>query len=163
MTQVSHRQASITATKMVGHSLVRNMFAPGTVTEVTIVPSAHALGRASYKPADTPALSLDDMRNEGIMHLAGMAAVHELTGSQDTGCSADALRAYGVATRYIAYSDAGLSAAEKDERARALVAEWYEAGVKLVREKNADIRRIVDVLVEKGTLTGEEFSAALAN
>lgn len=157
MTQLS--QSSITALQMVGHSLVRDMFAPGTVVKVTIVSGPGYAAMAHHKPADRSTISLDDIRNEALAHLAGVAAVRELTGSADTGCSASFIRAHAIAMRYLDCTEGGLSGRDKETRAQALVTEWYDASVKLVREKNSDIRRIADVLVEKGTLTGEEFSA----
>lgn len=159
MTQASIPRLVIGAHQMVGHAIVQSLFRPGSVTEVTIRPRDRSDMGAfmAFNPGQPRAQTADDIRNEGIMALAGVIAARELTGSVD-GCSASFIKGNCIATRYVDLTEPQLEGTRRLTRIAEVVENWTAASVELVRANEDKIRRVAGVLLEKETLTAAEFS-----
>jgi len=172
----------------VGHALVsalRKHSMP--VTKITIVPhTSGALGYTLHMPEEEKFLSSrEELLTELETLLAGRSAEQIVFGSMTTGAANDIERATELARRMITqygmsekfglmalstvsnpYLDgstmmncADVTASMADEEIKLLLARCYENACKVLRENRALLDEIALFLLQKETITGEEFMA----
>ena len=172
----------------VGHALVsalRKHSMP--VTKITIVPhTSGALGYTLHMPEEEKFLSSrEELLTELETLLAGRAAEQIVFGSMTTGAANDIERATELARRMITqygmsdkfglmalstvsnpYLDgstmmncADVTAAMADEEIKTLLARCYENACKVLQENRGLLDEIALFLLQKETITGDEFMA----
>ena len=170
----------------VGHALVsalRKHSMP--VTKITIVPhTSGALGYTLYMPEEEKFLSSrEELLTELETLLAGRAAEQIVFGSMTTGAANDIERATELARRMITqygmsekfglmalstvsnpYLDgstmmncADVTASMADEEIKLLLAKCYDNACKVLRENRGLLDEIALFLLQKETITGDEF------
>ena len=187
-TVLTDMEKRIVAYHEVGHALVaalRKHSQP--VSKITIVPhTSGALGYTMQMPEEEKFLnSKEELLTQLQTLLGGRAAEQTVFGTQTTGAANDIQRATeiarkmvtqfgmsekigtmalaGVQSEYLggeAYMDCAQStAAEADEEVRNILSACYEEAKKLLKEKRALLDEIALFLLQKETITGEEFMA----
>jgi AFG3 family protein len=155
------------------------------VLKVTIIPrSSGALGFAQYLPKETYLRTKAQILDMVSMALAGRAAEEVFFGRVTTGASDDLRRvtdivyamiqSYGMNSRVgqlaftrdengfpgdKPYSEA--TSETMDEEARAMVDEAYLRTVVLIREHQADVLKVANLLMEKETITHDDIYDAI--
>ena len=172
----------------VGHALVSAMQKHTMpVTKITIVPhTSGALGYTLHMPEEEKFLSTkEELLTEIQTLLGGRAAEQTVFGSMTTGAANDIERATELARKMITqfgmsdkfglmalstvsnpYLDgstmmncADTTAAEADEEVKKLLASCYEVSCRVLRENRALLDEISLFLLQKETITGDEFMA----
>jgi len=172
----------------VGHALVSALQKHTMpVTKITIVPhTSGALGYTLHMPEEEKFLSTkEELITEIQTLLGGRAAEQIVFGSMTTGAANDIERATEVARKMITqygmsgkfglmalstvsnpYLDgstmmncADTTAALADEEVNKLLAECYEKACSVLRENRALLDEIALYLLQKETITGDEFMA----
>ncbi len=172
----------------VGHALVSAMQKHTMpVTKITIVPhTSGALGYTLHMPEEEKFLSTkEELLTEIQTLLGGRAAEQTVFGSMTTGAANDIERATELARKMITqfgmsdkfglmalstvsnpYLDgstmmncADTTAADADEEIKNLLAGCYEVSCRVLRENRALLDEIALFLLQKETITGDEFMA----
>ena len=172
----------------VGHALVSAMQKHSMpVTKITIVPhTSGALGYTLHMPEEEKFLSTkEELLTEIQTLLGGRAAEQIVFGSMTTGAANDIERATELARRMITqygmsdkfglmalstvsnpYLDgstmmncADTTAAAADEEIKVLLAACYETSCQVLRDNRQLLDEIALFLLQKETITGEEFMA----
>ena len=170
----------------VGHALVSALQKHSMpVTKITIVPhTSGALGYTLHMPEEEKFLnSREELLVELQTLLAGRAAEQVVFGSMTTGAANDIERATELARRMITqygmsdrfglmalstvsnpYLDGSTmmncaeeTAAQADEEIKTLLAKNYESACNVLRENRSLLDEIALFLLQKETITGEEF------
>ncbi len=172
----------------VGHALVSALQKHSMpVTKITIVPhTSGALGYTLHMPEEEKFLSSrEELLTELQTLLAGRAAEELVFGSMTTGAANDIERATELARRMITqygmsdkfglmalstvsnpYLDgstmmncADVTAAQADEEIKVLLADCYKKAGQVLRDNRALLDEIALFLLQKETITGDEFMA----
>ena len=172
----------------VGHALVSAMQKHSMpVTKITIVPhTSGALGYTLHMPEEEKFLSTkEELLTEIQTLLGGRAAEQLIFGSMTTGAANDIERATELARRMITqygmsdkfglmalstvsnpYLDgstmmncADVTAATADDEVKNLLAQCYEVSCSVLRENRPLLDEIALFLLQKETITGDEFMA----
>ena len=175
----------------IGHALVaakQTNSAP--VTKITIVPrTSGALGYTmQVDEGDRVLMSREEIENKIATLTGGRAAEEVVFGSISTGASNDIEQAtklaramltrYGMSDRFDMVAletvsnqylggDASLACSEKtageiDEAVVALVKQQHQKAIQILRENEGALHTLAEYLLERETITGEEFMALLA-
>lgn len=152
--------------------------------KVTIIPrSSGALGFAQYLPKEVYLRTKDQILDMVAMALAGRAAEDVFFGRVTTGASDDLKRvteiAYGMIMTYgmnarvgqLAFSRDETGPGDKpyaeatqeamDEEARAMVDEAYQRTVALIRERQTEVEKVAQLLLDKETITHDDVMDAI--
>ncbi len=187
-TVLTDTEKRIVAYHEVGHALVaalRKHSQP--VSKITIVPhTSGALGYTMQMPEEEKFLnSKEELLTQLQTLLGGRAAEQTVFATQTTGASNDIQRATDIARKMVtqfgmsdkigtmalagvrseylegeAYMECAQStAAEADAEVRAILASCYEEAKALLVEKRALLDEIALYLLQRETITGEEFMA----
>ena len=185
-TVLTETEKRMVAYHEVGHALVSALQKHTMpVTKITIVPhTSGALGYTLHMPEEEKFLSSkEELITELETLLAGRAAEQIVFGSMTTGAANDIERATEVARRMITqygmsekfglmalstvsnpYLDgstmmncADVTAAQADEEIKLLLANCYEKACAVLRENRALLDEIALFLLQKETITGDEF------
>jgi cell division protease FtsH len=162
------------------------------VHKVTIIPRGRALGVTSILPGEERKhMTRRRLKSYLVYALGGRAAEEIILGEYTTGAADDLRKATSLAHRMICefgmsehlgprtfgdpegqiflgrelaqgrdYSDE--TARKIDEEVQAFIVEAHDAAGKILRENHTLLVRISDVLIERETLSGEEFELLIA-
>ncbi len=185
-TVLTETEKRMVAYHEVGHALVSALQKHSMpVTKITIVPhTSGALGYTLHLPEEEKFLSSrEELITELQTLLAGRAAEQIVFGSMTTGAANDIERATELARRMITqygmsekfglmalstvsnpYLDgstmmncADVTAAQADEEVKTLLARCYENACNVLRENRGLLDEIALFLLQKETITGDEF------
>lgn len=187
---VKEADRKVTAYHEVGHALAAQLLPfANRVAKLTVVPRGRAAGYMMPDASDSLHITraaLDDMI---AVALAGRAAEEVVYGEVTTGAQNDFQQATSIARRMVtewgmsdllgkvalASEDSGylgggsqlapMSEATSqliDQEVRGLIDQAYERVLQLVRQHLPQVHSVVTVLMQRETLTGEEFSTLLA-
>lgn len=188
---LSDKERQIVSYHEVGHALVAaKQTGTAPVTKITIVPrTSGALGYTmQVEEEEKNLLSKQELKNKIATLLGGRAAEEVVFGSITTGASNDIQKATKIArsmiTKYGMSSEIGMVALESeneqnylgdesrlicsnetssmvDKLVSELISNEYKNAKKILEESRADLDKISKRLIEKESITGEEFMQLL--
>ena len=180
-----------TAVHEAGHAVAMyNLPTHDPVRQITIVPRGQSLGATWYLPKDDSSnLTRNEMYEQIVSLLGGRVAEALFLGDISVGASNDIDRAtklakdmvarYGMCEKLgtVSYLDGGevfigrdyqttKSYSEKvagtiDDEVRALIDKAYDHCKQILTNNSDKLHKIVDFLLEKETMTGEQFEAIM--
>jgi vesicle-fusing ATPase len=153
-----------------GHALVSELVRPGSVSTLTITPRGSALGYMRQTSEDDRYLHTQDyLENQIAVLLAGAVAEEMLLGSRSTGAGSDIEQALQIAEQLIrgGMSELGFVSLESlppetKHKAMGEILKRQEAWVrKNLEEQQAALRVIMEHLLQREKISGEEFRGFL--
>ena len=180
-----------TAVHEAGHAVAMyNLPTHDPVRQITIVPRGQSLGATWYLPKDDSSnLTRNEMYEQIVSLLGGRVAEALFLGDISVGASNDIDRAtklakdmvarYGMCEKLgtVSYLDGGevfigrdyqttKSYSEKvagtiDDEVRALIDKAYDHCKQILTDNSEKLHKVVDFLLEKETMTGEQFEAIM--
>mgnify|MGYP002588334895 FL=1 len=180
-----------TAVHEAGHAVAMyNLPTHDPVRQITIVPRGQSLGATWYLPRDDSSnLTRNEMYEQIVSLLGGRVAEALFLGDISVGASNDIDRAtklakdmvarYGMCEKLgtVSYLDGGevfigrdyqttKSYSEKvagtiDDEVRALIDKAYDHCKQILTDNSDKLHEVVDFLLEKETMTGEQFEAVM--
>ena len=180
-----------TAVHEAGHAVAMyNLPTHDPVRQITIVPRGQSLGATWYLPKDDSSnLTRNEMYEQIVSLLGGRVAEALFLGDISVGASNDIDRAtklakdmvarYGMCEKLgtVSYLDGGevfigrdyqttKSYSEKvagtiDDEVRALIDKAYDHCKQILTDNSDKLHKVVDFLLEKETMTGEQFDAIM--
>lgn len=180
-----------TAVHEAGHAVAMyNLPTHDPVRQITIVPRGQSLGATWYLPKDDSSnLTRNEMYEQIVSLLGGRVAEALFLGDISVGASNDIDRAtklakdmvarYGMCEKLgtVSYLDGGevfigrdyqttKSYSEKvagtiDDEVRALIDKAYNHCKQILTDNSDKLHKVVDFLLEKETMTGEQFEAIM--
>lgn len=180
-----------TAVHEAGHAVAMyNLPTHDPVRQITIVPRGQSLGATWYLPKDDSSnLTRNEMYEQIVSLLGGRVAEALFLGDISVGASNDIDRAtklakdmvarYGMCEKLgtVSYLDGGevfigrdyqttKSYSEKvagtiDDEVRALIDKAYDHCKQILTDNSDKLHKVVDFLLEKETVTGEQFEAIM--
>ena len=180
-----------TAIHEAGHAVAMyNLPTHDPVRQITIVPRGQSLGATWYLPKDDSAnLTRNEMYEQIVSLLGGRVAEALFLGDISVGASNDIDRAtklakdmvarYGMCEKLgtVSYLDDGevfigrdyqntKSYSEKyagtiDDEVKALIDKAYDHCRQILTDNSEKLHKVVDFLLEKETMTGEQFEAVM--
>ena len=180
-----------TAVHEAGHAVAMyNLPTHDPVRQITIVPRGQSLGTTWYLPKDDSSnLTRNEMYEQIVSLLGGRVAEALFLGDISVGASNDIDRAtklakdmvarYGMCEKLgtVSYLDGGevfigrdyqttKSYSEKvagtiDDEVRALIDKAYDHCKQILTDNSDKLHKVVDFLLEKETMTGEQFEAIM--
>ena len=180
-----------TAVHEVGHAVAMyNLPTHDPVRQITIVPRGQSLGATWYLPKDDSSnLTRNEMYEQIVSLLGGRVAEALFLGDISVGASNDIDRAtklakdmvarYGMCEKLgtVSYLDGGevfigrdyqttKSYSEKiagtiDDEVKALIDKAYDHCKQILTDNSDKLHMVVDFLLEKETMTGEQFEAVM--
>ena len=180
-----------TAVHEAGHAVAMyNLPTHAPVRQITIVPRGQSLGATWYLPKDDSSnLTRNEMYEQIVSLLGGRVAEALFLGDISVGASNDIDRAtklakdmvarYGMCEKLgtVSYLDGGevfigrdyqttKSYSEKvagtiDDEVRALIDKAYDHCKQILTDNSDKLHKVVDFLLEKETMTGEQFEAIM--
>ena len=180
-----------TAVHEAGHAVAMyNLPTHDPVRQITIVPRGQSLGATWYLPKDDSSnLTRNEMYEQIVSLLGGRVAEALFLGDISVGASNDIDRAtklakdmvarYGMCEKLgtVSYLDGGevfigrdyqttKSYSEKvagtiDDEVRALIDKAYDHCKQILADNSDKLHKVVDFLLEKETMTGEQFEAIM--
>lgn len=180
-----------TAVHEAGHAVAMyNLPTNDPVRQITIVPRGQSLGATWYLPKDDSSnLTRNEMYEQIVSLLGGRVAEALFLGDISVGASNDIDRAtklakdmvarYGMCEKLgtVSYLDGGevfigrdyqttKSYSEKvagtiDDEVRALIDKAYDHCKQILTDNSDKLHKVVDFLLEKETMTGEQFEAIM--
>ena len=180
-----------TAVHEAGHAVAMyNLPTHDPVRQITIVPRGQSLGATWYLPKDDSSnLTRNEMYEQIVSLLGGRVAEALFLGDISVGASNDIDRAtklakdmvarYGMCEKLgtVSYLDGGevfigrdyqttKSYSEKiagtiDDEVKALIDEAYDHCKQILTDNSDKLHEVVDFLLEKETMTGEQFEAVM--
>ncbi len=187
----SRRDLKTTAIHEAGHAVAMyHLSTHDAVRHITIIPRGQSLGATWYLPTDDSSnLTRNQMYERIIGMLGGRVAEALFLGDISVGASNDIERAtklardmvarYGMCEKIgtVSYLDGGevfigrdyqttKSYSEKvagtiDDEVKALIDEAYAQCKKILSENSEKVRNVVQYLLEKESMTGEQFAACM--
>ncbi len=164
-----------------------------SVSTISIIPRGRAGGFTMYQPESDNRMytSRNEMLNQIIVMLGGRVAEAITLDDISTGASSDIKRATAIArdmvTKYgmseamgpVSYDEGGevflgrdyghqkayseLTASEIDREVKEIITKQYEKTEEILREHMAELTRVAEMLLERETITGDEFLEAFTN
>ena len=160
------------------------------VRHITIIPRGQSLGATWYLPKDDSAnLTRNQMYEQIVSLLGGRVAEALFLGDISVGASNDIDRAttlakdmvarYGMCEKLgtVSYLDGGevfigrdyqttksyseKTAATIDDEVKALIDRAYDHCRKILTENSENLHKVVDALLERESITGEQFEAIM--
>ena len=180
-----------TAVHEAGHAVAMyNLPTHDPVRQITIVPRGQSLGATWYLPKDDSSnLTRNEMYEQIVSLLGGRVAEALFLGDISVGASNDIDRAtklakdmvarYGMCEKLgtVSYLDGGevfigrdyqttKSYSEKiagtiDDEVKALIDKAYDHCKQILSDNSDKLHKVVDYLLEKETMTGEQFEAVM--
>lgn len=180
-----------TAVHEAGHAVAMyNLPTHDPVRQITIVPRGQSLGATWYLPKDDSSnLTRNEMYEQIVSLLGGRVAEALFLGDISVGASNDIDRAtklakdmvarYGMCEKLgtVSYLDGGevfigrdyqttKSYSEKiagtiDDEVKALIDKAYDHCKQILTDNSDKLHKVVDFLLEKETMTGEQFEAVM--
>lgn len=155
-----------------GHALIGELRIPGSVASVNVASRSNALGYVRQTQEDDMYLyTYDYMKSRISVALAGVLAEELIFGNRSTGGSGDFKHASDMAKQiiYNGMSELGIISAEdipKDQLHSAImkILKKVENDTReLLLNHKIDLMRIVELLQDKETISGEELRMGLNN
>ena len=185
---IGEKDRRVTAYHEVGHALAAQLLPHADrVHKLTVVPRGRALGAAMYTPEDRMHHTEASLLDRIAVALAGHAAEDLALGAVTTGAQNDFQQATNIARKMITEwgmsklgnialqqdsgylglpSERGIYSEETaeriDEELRRIIGEQYTRVHILLTEHVHQMHRLVDALIVRETLSGEEFVVVLA-
>lgn len=161
-----------------------------SVSTISIIPRGRAGGFTMYQPESDNRMytSRNEMLNQIIVMLGGRVAEAITLDDISTGASSDIKRATAIArdmvTKYgmsetmgpVSYDEGGevflgrdyghqkayseLTASEIDREVKGIILKQYEKTEEILRKHMNELTRVAEMLLERETITGEEFLEA---
>ncbi len=153
-----------------GHALLSEIVRAGSVSTLTVTPRGDALGYMRQTPEDDTYLYTKDyLENQIAVMLAGSVAEEIILGSRSTGSSGDFEQAVRAAETMVRSGMSELGVVSPDTLPQELkhktitdIVRIQEEQVKMhVSSHQHMFNRIVEVLLEKEKVTGEQFRSLL--
>ncbi|WP_051585864.1 AAA family ATPase [Caldanaerobius polysaccharolyticus] len=153
-----------------GHAIVSEMLERGSVANLTIVPRGNAMGflRQSLEE-DRYIYTREQLENQIMVCLAGSAAEKVILGNKSTGASNDFEKAVELAKEIIFSGLSSLGIISKDDispkkvndEVTNIISRLEKKTTELLIDNHFVIHKVVDVLREKETISGEELRSIL--
>lgn len=152
-----------------GHALAAELLQPKTVAVISIRPGMSTTSGAVHYCRDKKEKTMLDAENEMKISLAGKAAVEVMYGVADFGANADLHHAFDAATNIVdnccAYGfdawieddNANVASDNRNREMAYLVRKEYVEVKKLLIENRTLLEKIMNILLEKTTITYSEF------
>ncbi|MCL6634168.1 MAG: AAA family ATPase [Peptococcaceae bacterium] len=153
-----------------GHALLSELVRPGSVSTLTITPRGDALGYMRQIPEDDTYLYTKEyLENQIAVMLAGAVAEEIILGNRSTGASGDFEQAVRAAETMVRSGMSELGVVCMDSLPQELKHRTITAIVRGQEERVRDFlsglrhvfTRVVETLLEKEKITGEQFRLAL--
>lgn len=155
-----------------GHALVSELYFPGSVSTVTVVPRTKTLGFIRQKETTTPLLQTKtSLEQQLAVLLAGGAAEELVYGEGSTGAANDYQRAVEIAETIIfhglsrlgiinsKYVDKGVLAQVMGE----IIADTKKGVTKVLADRQDALTAVAGVLSDRERVSGEEFRQIVFN
>lgn len=190
---LSPEEKKLTAYHEAGHAVLAKLLdKKATVNKVSIIPRGRAGGFTMYLPEeDVMYNSKNEMLNRIIVMLGGRAAEKLTMDDISTGASNDIERATDIARQMVkkygmsdvigpvSYDEGGevflgrdfghsknyseKVAADIDEEVKRIMTGQYDETQKLLKEHMASLEAVAQLLLEKETIDGDEFTRCVEN
>lgn len=153
-----------------GHALLSEQIRPGSVSTLTITPRGDALGYMRQTPEDDTYLYTQDyLENQIAVMLAGAVAEEIILGNRSTGSSGDFKQAMRIAETMLrsGMSELGVLCPDilpqdlKHNTVTGIVRKQEERVKRHIIESKHIITRVVEVLLEKEKINGDDFRSIL--
>lgn len=150
----------------VGHALLGEIVNPKSVSNITITSRGRALGYVRHNPEDDYYLqTIDYLKNQIAVLVAGSLVEEELLGNRSTGASNDFEKAIEVAKQIIFSGMSKLGVVSKDslpgkllhETTSEIIAEQEELVRREIKANSDFIHQVVEILLEEESITGDDF------
>ncbi|MFA8438274.1 AAA family ATPase [Pueribacillus sp. YX66] len=145
-----------------GHALVAALTKPGSIRKATIIPRGQALGYVAPIPKELHLSTTSELLDQVSMILAGGVAERMYLGEHSIGVSGDVQQAKQIIEQMV---DTGMlqdafrltfDKGKKAEKMQALFEEALQKTEQLIRDHETEFQHLVDALMKKETLEGEE-------
>jgi cell division protease FtsH len=153
-----------------GHALISEIVRNGSVSAVTITPRGDALGYMRQTPEDDTYLyTKDQLENQIAVMMAGAVAEETILGNRSTGSSNDFEQAMRTAETMLraGMSELGVVCPDslpqdlKHKTLTGIVKEQEERVRAYIKDKAHVFEKVLEVLLEKEKITGEQFRSLL--
>ncbi|GAB6136955.1 AAA family ATPase [Halanaerobaculum tunisiense] len=154
-----------------GHALMGELANPQSVSNITITSRGKALGYVRHNPQDDHYLqTIDYLKNQIAVLIAGSIVEDELLGNRSTGASSDFKKATQLAEKIVfsgmsklgVVSQNNLPQNKLHETVSEIISEQEERVTEKIVANQEFIQEIADELLETESITGDEFRARLA-
>lgn len=148
-----------------GHALVAALTKPGSIRKATIIPRGQALGYVAPIPKELHLSTVSELLDQVSMVLAGGVAERLYLGEHSIGVSGDVKQAKQIIEQMV---DIGMlqdgfqltfDEEKKAEQMQALFEQAMKKAEQLIREHEKEFQQLVEALMKKETLEGEEVQA----
>jgi len=155
----------------VGHALLGEVVNPKSVSNITITSRGRALGYVRHNPEDDYYLqTIDYLKNQIAVLVAGSLVEEELLGNRSTGASNDFEKAIQVAKQIIFSGMSKLGVVSKDslpgkllhETTSEIIVEQEELVRAEIKANSEFIDQVVEILLEEESITGDNFRELLS-
>lgn len=155
-----------------GHALVSEVFFPGSVSTVTVVPRARTLGFIRQKETTSPILQTKSyLEKQLAVLLAGGAAEKLVYGEGSTGAANDYQRAVDIAENIVAHGLSRLGIINMEYVNKAVLNEVIgeiigvagDEVMKLLTDRRQTLETAAKILAERERVSGEDFRGILLN
>ena len=170
-----------TAIHEIGHALIEYLHnGETTLKMITVIPEGNgALGYVLHEnPKNKFHMTKRDYLNKIDVNLAGRAAEEVVLGKVSSGCNNDLEKAsklidlvlnnYGMSTtlgllntKYVKLGEEMIQDLDKEKKQ--LLTDCYNETKRMLKENIDVFNKVIDKLMEKGTLSGEEFLQLVKN
>ncbi len=153
-----------------GHAVAAEALRPGTVAQVTVSPRGFALGFVRHSPHDDTYIhSLETLKEEICILLAGAIAEDHLCGSRSTGAANDFEKALEIAKRIVMSGMSHLGPVDRDAASpdaiagaiRGILGACENATSGLLERHKDALRNVAAELFENETIPGDRVRAML--
>lgn len=162
--QSAINSAAVRAIGLAGFAVLNQNLEGPAVAKITIVPHEGAAGMVEFGPVsiDKPFQTTADMRNQIVVHLAGIQAERLVEKERcGTAYSLSLQHANTIAERIADMEMPGWRL-NRSSYAQQIVQSCMMKATLLVEENEGTIRRLADALVEEGSMSGERVREILA-
>lgn len=163
MTQSNSPHRLSAAYQQAGYAVMHSVIEGNSdrILTVTIVQSDRALGYTQFRPkSDNHMPSADEIKQEGLIAMAGLIALRELGESPSASCSAGLIRAHQIAERYVFVTEG--PGPDRGPKISEVLDAWNAECTALVAANKDKIRKVSDALLSRETLTADDVKALLA-
>lgn len=153
-----------------GHAIVSELVEKGSVANLTIVPRGNAMGFLRQAPKEDKYIYTREQLEKQIMIcLAGSVAEKVIIGNKSTGASNDFEKAVELAKEIIFSGLSSLGIISKDDispkkindEVTKIIGALEKKTTELLTDNHFVIHKVVNVLKEKETISGEELRSIL--
>jgi cell division protease FtsH len=152
-----------------GHAIIASLTKPGSVRKATIIPRGDALGYVAPIPKELHLSTTSELLDQVSMVLAGGVAERIFLGEHSIGVSGDVKQAKHIIEQMV---DTGMaqdgftltfSKQDKEMKMQELFQKALENTEKLIKSNRGQYLQLVDALLKKETLEGNEVEEIVGN